>query len=114
LEKVRLGHRIVTDQSFPDQSEAIFRLRYRLTLELPLRGIRLDPKEPYLKISQEQLHIFENGAGYELELRLLLSFGFLFNDRNKVEFGLDYRLDEFLIANSRQRLFATINWYYSL
>jgi hypothetical protein len=107
---LRLAHRFSTDQTFAKERSIQFRVRYRLTTELPLNGQSVDPKEFYIKINNEYLNVFQN-KDYDLELRLVPLLGYNFNDNNKLECGLDYRLSSFLNADSRSSFWLSINWF---
>lgn len=113
LNTYRLGHRFASDQTFEIDQDMQFRLRYRLTFDLPLNGQTVDPTEWYFKINNEYLNIFK-GNIYDLELRLSPNFGYVFTDNNKLELGLEYRINDFFNNNTRQRYWLTIGWYLSL
>lgn len=106
----RLAHRFAADQTFDDEAPTQSRLRYRLAIELPLNGTSVDPGEFYLKANQEQLHAFSDGA-YDLEFRLVPVLGFVFSDNNKLETGLDYRIDGFIESAATNTLYTTISWF---
>ena len=110
LSAFRLGHRLAGDQTFSPEEAAEWRLRYRISLELPLSGRQVDPREMYLKLSQEQLHRFQ-GGGYNLELRLVPTLGLVITDESKVETGLEYRIDGFLQDRPRSTFWWKLAWY---
>lgn len=106
----RLAHRFSADQTLNSKDQNEYRLRYRITLEFPLNGEAVDPKEFYLKINNEYLNSFQ-GKTYDLELRLVPLLGYEFTDNNKLEFGLDYRINSFLNNASNNNLWITLNWF---
>jgi hypothetical protein len=109
----RLGHRFVADQTFvPDEPMAL-RLRYRIGLDLAFSGQEVDPREFYLKITHEYLNQFQDAA-YDLELRFTPMFGYAFTDNNKLEWGLDYRLDSLISGDPRSSFWIKIAWYFSV
>lgn len=108
----KLAHRLATDQTFEATEPVTVRLRYRIGTELPLRGRKVDPREPYFKLNHEYLNQWQ-GEDYELEIRLVPVVGMLITDANKLEMGLDYRLDRFLAGPARQRCWLSLNWYVS-
>ncbi|WP_394747052.1 DUF2490 domain-containing protein [Spongiimicrobium salis] len=110
---LRLAHRIAADQTFSEITSPEYRFRYRLTAILPLSGKELDTKEWYVKINNEYLHAFQSSV-YDLELRLVPFLGYVFTDSNKVEFGLDYRINSFLNGPSSHRFWWTVNWFVTL
>lgn len=109
----RLGHRFASDQTFENQNPLALRLRYRITFDIPLNGQNTDANEWYLKFSNEYLNRFQS-TNYDLEVRLLPTLGYVFTDHNKLEVGLDYRINDFVNQDTRQRFWLAINWYISL
>lgn len=109
----RLSHRFRTDQTFNTSENPVFRARYRLTPEIPLAGLAVDKKEFYLKINNEYVGSLE-ATTYDLEVRVVPMLGYVFKNKNKLEVGLDYRIDSFISNNIRQRFFSSINYYVNL
>lgn len=105
-----LVHRFVTDQTFVPNEPTQFRLRYRAAVQLPLVGQSLNERELYLKMSNEYLGELQ-AAEFGLEVRLVLALGYRITNNNKVEFGLDNRLDAFLNDDGRLRSWSTLSWY---
>ena len=110
LVSLRLGHRFAADQTFVPDEPMELRLRYRLSLELPLNGQSVDPGEAYLKLSHEQLHAFQS-VDYDLEFRFVPILGYVLTDNNKLETGLDYRLDSFLEDGARSSFWWRVGWF---
>ncbi|MEM1135689.1 MAG: DUF2490 domain-containing protein [Bacteroidota bacterium] len=106
----RLAHRISTDQTFASEEVAELRFRYRITTDFPLNGQSVDPQELYLKINHEYLNAFQS-SDYDLEVRVVPLLGYAITDNNKIEVGLDYRINSFLNASSRNSFWVSINWY---
>lgn len=106
----RLAHRLVTDQTYSEAEPVSMRLRYRITLELPLDGQAIDAGEWYLKMSNEYLNVLQDGQ-YDLELRLIPFLGYYQNDRCKWELGVDYRLGEFLRTAPGHVFWLSLNSY---
>lgn len=109
----RLAHRFAADQTFSGEEATEIRFRYRLTFEIPLNGQVVDPEEFYFKLNNEGLHNFRSSA-YDLEFRTVPSFGYVFTDTNKLELGLDYRVDGFINGPSRHTLRLRLQWYIKL
>lgn len=105
----RLGHRLALDQTFVPGQAAIFRMRYRITAEVPLNGHSADPGEFYLRLNHEYLQIWQ--AGYDLEVRLVPLLGYVLTSGEKFEIGLDYRINRFLAKRATQRFWISLNWY---
>lgn len=106
----RLAQRISTDQTFSNEEAAEFRLRYRLSFDVPLNGQEVDDREFYLKINNEYLNSLQGGT-YGLEVRLVPSLGYAFSDNNKIELGVDYRLSDFLNGPSENTFWLPLTWY---
>jgi hypothetical protein len=90
LNRVRIAHRICTDQTWDPDEPFELRLRYRIGLEVPLIGTQLDPNEIYFKSNLEYLARFQDG--FINEVRALPALGYLSPNENSFEIGLDYRL----------------------
>jgi len=108
----RMAHRFASDQSFEKNEDAQYRLRYRMAFEFPLNGQAIDTKEFYLKINNEYLNIFQN-KNHDLEVRLVPLLGYVITDSNKIELGLDQRVNSFLDGDGRFRFWIKINWFVS-
>ena len=113
LEVIKLGHRLSADQTYEDGADTEFRLRYRISTLVPTSGRSVDPGEFYWKFNNEYLNSWE-GSDYDLEVRMAPYLGFKFSESNKLELGLDYRLDSFINNSSRHRFWTAINWYLTL
>lgn len=109
----RLGHRFSADESFQDGTKPEVRLRYRLALEIPLNGQSVDEKEFYMKLSNEYLNVF-NSADYDLEIRVIPFLGYVFTDSNKLEVGVNYRINDFVNDATRSSFWLSLNWYISI
>lgn len=107
---LRLAYRLSTDQTFSAEEPAEYRLRYRISGEIPLNGQTVDPREFYLKLNHEYLNAWQDGE-YDLEMRAVPMLGYEFSDTQKMEIGLDYRLSSFLNDSSRQRFWVALNWF---
>ena len=106
----RLAHRFLADQTISRIERPTFRLRYRLTAEIPLNGESVDMKEFYVKLNNEYVNSLQANV-YDLEIRLIPLLGFGINDRHKIELGLDYRVNSLFNNNTRQSFWTTLNWY---
>jgi hypothetical protein len=109
----RLSHRVLADQTFQKDEDPEFRFRYRISSEIPLQGASLDPQEFFLKLNNEYLNSLQNSS-YDLEIRTSALLGYVISPNNKLEFGLDYRVDSFVNANIRNRLWIGVNFYSSI
>lgn len=106
----RVVHRIVADQTFSSTESTEFRLRYRLSSEIPLSGLKADVKEFYFKLNSELLNSLQENE-YDIELRVVPSLGYVINERQKIEMGLDNRIVSFIDNQTRFATWITINWF---
>lgn len=109
----RFAHRILLDQTFSSNEAAEFRLRYRISSELPLNGESADPGEFYFKLNNEYVNSIQ-GKVYDLEIRLIPMLGFGIKDNLKIETGLDYRVDSFITGNSSHSFWWATNFFIDL
>lgn len=112
-DQFRLGHRISTDQTIHENNAVQLRLRYRVGLEKPLSGKDVDSKEFYFKLNNE--YLFSNqGSINDVELRLIPVLGYSFNDFNKFECGIDYRISKFISDDPVNQLWLNMGWFISM
>lgn len=112
MRNLRINHRIRTDQTFTRNDDLELRMRYRISGEIPLQGKIVDPKEFYLVISEELIFSYK-GGDFEIENRVALALGKLYNSREKLEWGVDYRTDGFIQDGFRTRLWGKISYFYN-
>ena len=103
---LRFGHRFRSEQRFYNNFTA-FRLRYRLALDLPLQGLKLDTGETYFVFTNEGLLSNSKINKPEIEYRLSTCLGLLLLDDLNVEFGLELRLDKINISTKETLFFNT-------
>lgn len=108
----RIAHRFRTDQTVEKDEAIQMRLRYRLSWEKPLNGLEVDPGEFYLKINNEYLGILQDSKG-DVEIRGLASLGYDISDKNKIETGVDYRVENLMNPGPKHLLFLSIGLYHS-
>lgn len=104
-----IAHRFRTDETIDKNESTKYRLRYRMSMEKALNGSEVDPGELYLEFSNEYLQSIQSKE-YNLEIRALAAVGFNFNDNNKLETGLDYRIENLFSGANRQLLWLNIAW----
>lgn len=109
----KIGHRVRTDQTFSPDDAIEFRVRYRISFEVPLEGQSLDPGEIYLVFSDELLYSIQSGES-ALENRFVASLGHYSTKKQKFQAGIDYRTDRFFNSALRQRTWFKFGWYLSL
>jgi hypothetical protein len=108
----RLSHRIRTDQTIEKDEAVQLRVRYRLSWEKPLNGLKVDPKEFYVKFNNEYLGILKDGKG-DLEIRGLANLGYNISDDNKFESGVDYRIEHLIQKSGVHKVFLNIAFFHS-
>lgn len=108
----RLTHRIRTDQTIEENEALQLRLRYRISWEKPLSGLKVDPKEFYLKFNNEYLGMLQDKKG-DLEIRGLANLGYNISDANKIESGIDYRVENLIQKTPVHKVFLNIAFYHS-
>lgn len=113
LTDFRLAHRFSTDQTFSPAEKPEFRLRYRISSEVALNGKSVDPEEFYFKFNNEYLNSWQD-ADYDLEIRLVPLLGYNLKNNNKIEMGLDYRINSFLNDAPRHSFWMNLNWFIEL
>ena len=109
----RLGHRFRVDQTFAPDEDVEVRMRYRVSSDISLNGEFIDPGEVYLKLGNEYVYAVQ-GDNTDLEIRVVPSLGYYFNDANKIELGVDYRIDSFLKSAADHRFWLNVGYYLSL
>jgi len=112
LYRYTFSHRFVTDQTFIRVDDVIYRLRYRFVFEKALSGLKVDPKEWYIKVGNEALTLYEDQL-LDLEYRITPSIGYSASDASKVEFGIDTRFKSIFHNDFEFENWLTINWFFS-
>lgn len=113
LSGIRWVHRFVFDQTFAKRDDPQYRIRYRISTEIPLNGESVDPGEFYLKINHEYLNSFQ-ASEYDLEVRLVPLLGFDLTKGYKIETGMDYRANSFLNDPARHSFWMCLNLFIDL
>ncbi|WKN30009.1 DUF2490 domain-containing protein [Porifericola rhodea] len=105
----RIAHRIRTEQHFQHDGFEN-RFRYRISYDFPLNGRLLDDGEKYIILSNEVLWSF-NAIMHELNNRAYVGLGWFFNNKRKLETGIQYRLEGFNQAGA-ESIFHLVTSYY--
>lgn len=108
---LKIGHRFALEQFYQFKKQTTFRTRYRVSLELPLNGERVDVKEFYVKFGNEYLYDF---ADKDLEIRITPYLGYQVSKKDKVEFGIDYRVGNFINNSTENNFWFRGTWYISI
>jgi hypothetical protein len=105
-QRVRAEERIRT-------SGNVHRFRYRAGVRTPLQGERLDPGERYLLTQNEVLGSFSDNP-FSGENRLSAHLGFLLQNRQRVEIGVQHRAERlFTDADVNHVLILSTVWHFS-
>jgi hypothetical protein len=88
-------------------------LRYRLSSDIPLNGQKLDPGENYAILSNEVIGDYFVNA-IDFENRLVAGVGWYFENKNKFETSIDYRIDPLITVPSRQRIWLKFSFYWNI
>jgi len=112
-ETYRVAHRFRTDQTFREGRAPTFRARYRISSDIALEGQSVDPSEFYFKISNEYLGILRDQAN-DIEIRLTPTLGYNLKNKNKIEVGVDYRIDSFINSAPDHRYWIQVAYYFGL
>lgn len=109
----KLSHRFRTDQSFAIYAKPEFRFRYRIAIEKLINGQTLNLNEFYFKLNNEYLNKFKEG--YDIEVRIVPLLGYTLSEKQRLEFGLDYRVDSLIRVNkTKHEFWLRINYYWKL
>lgn len=110
---VRIAHRFSTDQTYEGNNNWEFRARYRFLSEFALSGRQVDTREWYMKLGNEHL-LKTDGMYGAWETRFLAIPGYVFNDNNKFEAGLDARLELENAQSIFNDFWVVIGYYYTI
>lgn len=105
------AHRFMLDATFGQMALPRFRVRYRWTVVQPLAGLKVNDRELYLKVNQEIIQDFKEGS-YDLEFRWVPLLGYQWTRNNKIEGGLDYRINSWIDGSKARQFFrSSFTWY---
>lgn len=90
---LKVAHRLTQEERFRENTS--FRTRYEFSLEVPLKGERVDPQEFYLIGDTEALWSYGNYRKPSFEHRVGLFLGNNIMKNTKARLGLEYRLDDY-------------------
>ena len=109
---LRLGHRLRADQRLY-KDETVYRFRYRIAVDMPLNGLKLDNNEFYVVISSEALSSFSTQAKPEIDQRFLLGLGYQLFNNAKFQCDLEYRFENYF-NDTEKRLLVNTGLVFSL
>jgi hypothetical protein len=108
---LNIGHRFAFEQFYQTDKKTTYRTRYRISAVKPLNGERVDVKELYFKLGNEYLYDFKDA---DLEIRVTPYIGYQATKKDKIEFGIDYRVSNFINNSSENQFWFRTTWYISL
>ena len=102
----RLGHRFRTEERFYS-TQTVYRARYRINLDFPLQGLRLDDGEFYTAVGLETLYSISAQEQPELNQRLTLTLGNQLSKTLKLQIAAEYRKEDLFIDQGNRVFFYT-------
>lgn len=103
----KYGHRFRFDETLQKDQDVIYRFRYRFNIEKALS--KDNNKRTYFFVSNEYLPTLQ-GDDLSLETRVFPGIGFKLNEKNKVELGIDYRMEDLFTQSHKQIFLLNIAW----
>lgn len=103
------GHRFRFDETFQKDRDVIFRFRYRINFEKDIYTNPAKNKKTYFFAGNEYLPTLE-GDDFMMEMRVFPGVGWKLNDKNKIELGLDYRMENLFTKSHAQVFLFNIAW----
>lgn len=94
---IRFGHRLRSEQRIT-KVRTTHRFRYRFALDFPLQGEKLDVGEAYLVAAAEPLLSIARGRKPEYDGRISAQIGWQLQKDLKIQFGTEYRMEDFTHA----------------
>jgi hypothetical protein len=102
---LRVGHRFRIEQRF-FTGLTVHRLRYRIALDLPLNGYKLDLGEFYLTSATSLLWNISKDIP-ELDNRTSVQIGWFYSKSLKLQIGLEHRFNEINRASNHDMFLLT-------
>lgn len=103
---LNLEHRFRFDETFQKDEAIEYRFRYRIGFEKPLNT---KSKKTYVFLNNEYLQSLQDKK-FEMELRLLPGVGYKLNDNNKLEAGIDFRVENLFKDSHKQIYLLYLSW----
>ncbi len=105
---LRIVHRLKTDQRILDNSTT-HRFRYRISIDFPLSGLRVDPREFYVVLSTESLLNSAKQIRPEWDQRITLRLGLQIFKGTRLQLDAEYRWENYTGSTDR-RIFIKTGW----
>ncbi|MCF2502171.1 DUF2490 domain-containing protein [Dyadobacter sp. CY107] len=108
-----VAHRVLADETFTNHGLSNFRISYRIGIQKPLNGQYIDPKEFYAKVNNDFLGTWSRDES-DFEIGILPTLGYTATANNKIELGVDYRVNELRKDSITQQFWVTLGWFISI
>jgi hypothetical protein len=108
-ETFSLEHRFRFDETFQVNKANIYRFRYRFSFEKSLNQEVKKDKKTYFILYNEYIPSVQSGK-YQMEIRILPGLGFKLNKDNKLEVGVDYRVEKLFTSTNKQIYLLYCSW----
>ena len=108
-DRFKIAQRARLDEIIREEEPMTFRLRYRLSAEIPLDGF-VDSYHFYVALRNEYVYAVQKETD-DLEIRFVPSMGYRFSSGSKLELGLDSRFDSLLTSGLGVTHWGTLAWY---
>jgi len=95
---LRVGHRFRLEERFFEKL-TVFRLRYRLAIDRPLQGQKLDTGEGYLIGTAETVSSFGQNINTTHDIRFSALLGWQISKTTKLQGGLEYRMEAYNVQS---------------
>jgi hypothetical protein len=105
----RIGNKFLIEERIRS-FDYMTRLRYGISLDFPLQGKKLDPREIYIITGNELVYAF-NRFMNQLENRFTLGVGWLLQNDQKLQLTAESRFND-LISDSRNHILQIKTIYY--
>ena len=103
---LNLEHRFRFDETFQKGEAVDYRFRYRIGFEKPLNSKN---EKTYIFLNNEYIPSLQKDE-FEMELRLLPGIGYKLNDNNKLEVGIDFRIENLFKDSHKQIYLLNLSW----
>ncbi len=109
----QLGFRLRMDETFAENKDATYRLRYRIGGDRPLKGKELQAEQWFFTWSHEQMPVLQGGE-FIYELRVVLELGYQFKDNSKFKTGLEGRWSDIGLDRMEYQLWWRCDYSFSI
>lgn len=104
------SHRIRTDQTLENGEDVAYRLRYRLSTDLPVEGDTIEQGEYFISFSEELLGGMQRSQE-SLENRFGLTIGKTLTNQHDIELGFSFRTEDVFTGNEAHKLWLLLGYY---